>query len=135
MSSLSPFFQKPPKLEDIFPYAEKDVLATLRRENVYPQCTSLTAPEVLKSDRWLMYAVHHAVTKFPNAESYDKFAFAGMVQGIFSGWFGGFGTDDERQERVENQTVFLANRLAELKVADDTKARIILLFLEDRYFK
>lgn len=132
--SLSPFFRTTPNLQDVFPYAEKDVLATLKRENVYPQYTSLTAPEVMAQDRWLAYAVHHAVTKFPDAKPYDQFAFAGLAQGLYSGLYGGFGTDDERQEKIESQALFLNNRLTEFKITDKTKAKILLLFLEDRYF-
>jgi len=133
-TNLSPFFQTTPNLQDVLPYTEKDVLETIKRENVYPQYTNLSAPEVMDQDRWLAYAVHHAVTKFPKAKPYDQYAFAGMTQGVYSGLFGGFGTDDARQEKIEGQTLFLNNRLNEFKVTNQTKAKIILLFLEDKYF-
>jgi hypothetical protein len=83
---------------------------------------------------WLAYAVHHAETKYPNAETYDKYAFAGMVSGVYSGLFGGFGTDDERQEKIENRLLFLTGRFQEAKITPTTKAALLLIIMEDQYF-
>lgn len=135
LNSSNPFFiEETPEIDDVFPdYDEFDVLKVWREKDCMPPIVELD----FEKDSfmfWLAYGVCHAETKFADAAVYDKYAFAGMVQGIFSGMFGGFGTDDERQEKIEGKLFFLNNRLVENGISAKTRAKALLLLLEDLYF-
>jgi len=123
-----------PELKDIFPnYTHAEVLQTWKEKDCMPPLISLDE-ENDATTTWLAYAVHHAETKHSTAEEYDKFAFAGMISGIYSGLFGGFGTDDERQEKIENRLIFLTGRFNEAKITPQTQANLLLQITEDLYF-
>jgi len=135
IQSLNPFFQtQQPKLGTVFPdYTDFDVIRTWQEKGCLPPIHEIDE-ETDSSSAWLAYALHHAYTKYPKANVYDKNAFAGIIQGVYSGLFGGFGTDDERQEKIEKRTLFVSHRLSEAKASDHAKAKILLIFLEDQYF-
>lgn len=137
MGFLSPIFSKPPQLQWVFPdYTDEQVLTTWNNvEKITPKYQTLREPEATESDRWLAYSIHHAVTKFPNADKRDQYSFAALCQSFFTGWYGGFGTETyEKERKIQNQAIFLLNRLTEISVSDEAKAKILLIFLEDKYF-
>lgn len=132
--SFSPFFKQPPKIQWVFPYNDQEVLATWRKQGISPPRES-PEPDVL-GERWLAYALHHAITKFPEADTRDQYSFAALVQSFYAGWCGAFGTETyEKEHKTEAQAVFLLNRLTEISVSDEAKAKILLIFLEDKYFR
>ena len=135
INNSNPFFpNNQPEIQDVFPnYDDFDVMKTWKEKGYIPPLTELYE-ENNKTTTWLAYAVHHAETKFPNAPTHDKYAFAGMVSGVYSGLFSGFGADDPRQEKIENRLLFLAGRFNEAKITPQTQAQLLLQIIEDQYF-
>ena len=135
INNSNPFFpNNQPEIQDVFPnYTKSEVLQTWKTNNCTPPLTTLNETND-PTTTWLAYAVHHTETQFPNAQTYDKYAFAGMISGVYSGLFGGFGTDDPRQEKIENRLLFLTGRFNEAKITPYTQATLLLMIIEDQYF-
>jgi len=141
---ISPFFEKTPDLKLVFPFSINEVAQTLAKLKINGWSEEQAKKEleilwqvqdVLASDLWLYYAIHHAHKKYPNASRKDICSFATLCESFFTGFYGGFGTEFyEKERKIENQGRFLLNRLAEITVSDLTKAKILLLFMEDKYF-